>query len=104
MAWTTYRSKGSKAGGHFFSSAYGIRVQGAANSMTIWEPEKHHGTSLQDVDPLDESPTFIQTGMSIVTSNRIRSVWEEYYEGGMEKFVMEFGEEITEDSNLPDWL
>jgi hypothetical protein len=104
MAWTTNRPQNRK-GGNFFSSAYGIRVHGAANSMTIWEPGEHHGTSLQDVDPLDRSPDFIQTGMSIVTSSRIKAVWEKYYEGGMEEILRECGsEEFFDDSDLPDWL
>jgi len=99
MAWTTNRSLGSEAGGHFFHSAYGIRVQGAADTLTIWEPCKHHGTSLQDVDPLDTSPKFLQTGMSIVTSNRIASVWKKYWNEGRKEVVTLGGaDEITEET------
>jgi hypothetical protein len=105
MAWTTNRNRGSEAGGHFFHAAYGVRIQGAANTLTIWEPRTHHGTSLQDVDPLDKSPPFRQTGMSIVTSNKIKSAWNKYYEGGMEEMMRQCGApEETEDPDRPDWL
>jgi hypothetical protein len=91
MAWTTNRNAGSEAGGHFFHAAYGVRIQGAANTLTIWEPRTHHGTSLQDVDPLDKSPIFCQTGMSIVTSNKIKSAWIKYCKGEMGEIVRQCG-------------
>jgi hypothetical protein len=101
MAWTTDRTAGSEAGGHFFHAAYGVRIQGAANTLTIWEPRSHHGTSLQNVDPLDKSPSFHQTGMSIVTSNTIKSAWKKYYEEGMKEPVRECS--ATEETEDPEY-
>ena len=69
-----------EAGGHFFLAKYGIRIIAAANTCVVWKPSTAHGTSLQDLDPLDENPPCIQTGLAIVTPNRLSRVWKTYCE------------------------
>jgi len=44
----------------------------------VWRPIDIHGTSLQDLRPADPNPTFLQTGIAIVTSN---TVWKKYRDG-----------------------
>jgi hypothetical protein len=85
MSWTTGRTLGRDDGGHFYVSQYGIRVQGAPNTLVIWKPGHKHGTSLQKLSPTDRAPRFTQTGMSIVTSGRIRKIWEKYQATGVAK-------------------
>lgn len=92
MAWTTSRSLGIAEGGHFFASHYGIRIQAASNTLVIWKPTKPHGTSLQNLDPRDPSPQSWQSGMSIVTSNRIEKIWNCYWDGMLEASDSEEGE------------
>jgi hypothetical protein len=75
---TTERSCGDEAGGHFFISKYGIRIQAAPNTLVVWSPSEYHGTSLQDFSPLDEDPAFSQRGLAFVTSPRLKGVWEKY--------------------------
>jgi hypothetical protein len=91
------RSASSDHGGHFFLSKYGIRVHGAANTLVVWKPYRKHGTSLQRLSPSDPQPPFIQTGMSIVTSNRIAGVWQKYMDEGLEAISEFEGGEIFED-------
>jgi hypothetical protein len=79
ISWTIFRSHGADSGGHFFNAKYGIRVQGAPDTAIIWRPADCHGTSLQLYDPLTEVvPEFRQSGLALVTSNRITSVWKKY--------------------------
>jgi len=47
----------------------------------VWQPIDIHGTSLQDLRPADPNPTFLQTGIAIVTSNRLPTVWKKYHNG-----------------------
>lgn len=68
-------------GGHFYISTYRIRIQAAANTLIIWRPIDIHGTSLQNLKPTDANPHFLQTGIAIVTSNRLPSVWKKYCSG-----------------------
>jgi len=49
--------------------SYQIHIQAAPNTLIIWVPADIHGTSLQNLDPNDENLAFIQTGITIVTSN-----------------------------------
>jgi hypothetical protein len=84
LAWTTARSKDSDAGGHFYASAYGIRIQSAPNTLVVWKPSKEHGTSLQKMSPDARYPDFCQTGLSIATSNRIESAWNKYMDGELD--------------------
>jgi len=37
-----------------------------------------HGTSLQDLDPHDTNPAFLQRGLAIVTPSRLPYVWKKY--------------------------
>jgi hypothetical protein len=83
-AWTTGRTFGDADGGHFFLSEYGIRVHAAANTVVVWQPTMAHGTSLQNISPSNPLPPSSQTGMSIVTSNRMDSVWNKYVASGSE--------------------
>jgi hypothetical protein len=55
-------------------------VKGAANTLVVWNPTDFHGTSLQNVDPKDPNPPFVQSGLAIVTSNRIAGVFRKYAE------------------------
>jgi hypothetical protein len=78
LAWTVRRDHPPDAGGHFYIGTYGIHIQAAANSLVIWRPTDVHGTSLQDLDPCDTNPAFLQRGLAIVTPNRLPHVWKEY--------------------------
>ncbi|GLB39703.1 hypothetical protein LshimejAT787_0702130 [Lyophyllum shimeji] len=83
VSWTLTRTGGVEWGGHFYLAKYGIRVQGAPNTVIVWIPQEAHGTSLQDVHPDDCSPPFCQRGLAFVTSNRLPGVWEKYLAGQM---------------------
>jgi len=83
MAWTVRRDHPPDAGGHFYIGTYRIRIQAAPNTLVIWKPTDIHGTSLQDLDPNDENPAFIQTGLAIVTPNRLRKLWRDYKENAI---------------------
>ncbi|EDR05220.1 uncharacterized protein LACBIDRAFT_329890 [Laccaria bicolor S238N-H82] len=78
IAWTVRRDHPPDAGGHFYIGTYKIRIQAAANTLVIWKPTDIHGMSLQDLDPNDENPAFIQTGLAIVTPKRLRKLWRAY--------------------------
>ena len=78
LAWTVRRDHPPDAGGHFYIGSYGIRIQAAANSLVVWRPADVHGTSLQDLDPHDPNPAFLQRGLAIVTPNRLPHVWQKF--------------------------
>ncbi|XP_006461603.1 hypothetical protein AGABI2DRAFT_70749 [Agaricus bisporus var. bisporus H97] len=61
------------AGGHFFISAYGIRIQAAPNTLIAWRPRDWHGTSLFHISPNPDSreQKFYQRGLCIVTGGRV---------------------------------
>ncbi|KAF7784937.1 hypothetical protein Agabi119p4_1102 [Agaricus bisporus var. burnettii] len=65
-------------GGHFYLAAYGVRVMSAPDSLIVWQPGHHHGTSLQRLDPNETDPRMIQRGMSFVTSSRLPTIWRRY--------------------------
>ena len=68
-------------GGHFYNSNYGIRVRGGADSLVAWDPSQWHGTSLQNYPPTSQILSHLnQTGLAIVTPNRISSLWQKYDE------------------------
>ncbi|KAJ3889767.1 hypothetical protein GG344DRAFT_51006 [Lentinula edodes] len=79
-AWTTYRNQ-SVQGGNFYISEYGIRIRSAANTVVFWKPKHYHATSLQDIDPLEKGGPHVQSGLSIVTSARLPSVFRQFVEG-----------------------
>ncbi|GLB39670.1 hypothetical protein LshimejAT787_0701800 [Lyophyllum shimeji] len=81
VSWTLTRTGGAEWGGHFYLAKYGIRVQGAPNTVVVWLPGEAHGTSLQDIHPDDCNPPFCQRGLAFVTSNRLVGVWEKYLAG-----------------------
>ncbi|TFK60762.1 hypothetical protein BDN72DRAFT_778991, partial [Pluteus cervinus] len=78
ISWTLARSDPPTAGGNFFISQYGIRVEQAPNTVVVWMPKQPHGTSLQHLDPFDKEPPFLQTGLAFVTSPRILKVWDDF--------------------------
>ncbi len=79
IAWTISRTLADHQGGHFFNSKYGIRVQGASDSLLAWDPSHFHGTSLQEYSPMsDMISEFYQLGLVCVTPNRIPGLWEKY--------------------------
>ncbi|XP_006454211.1 hypothetical protein AGABI2DRAFT_61502 [Agaricus bisporus var. bisporus H97] len=67
-------------GGHFFVSAYGIRVLCAPDTLIVWQPRHYHGTSLQRLDPYNKDPSLLQRGISFVTSPRLPTIWKRYRE------------------------
>ncbi|KAJ3753728.1 hypothetical protein EV360DRAFT_52978 [Lentinula raphanica] len=82
IAWTTYRaSHGKELGGHFYNCDYGIRVRSATNTCVFWKPLHYHGTSLQNVSPSEKGGPLIQSGLSIVTSPRLVSVFHQFVSG-----------------------
>ncbi|KAK7018687.1 hypothetical protein VNI00_018314 [Paramarasmius palmivorus] len=101
ISWTTGRDGGAEEGGHFYNGRLRIRVQGAANTLVIWKPEDVHGTSLQSVHPEDSNPKVVQTGLAIVTSSRISSIFSRYKAGKLSeeaasKQYYAFGEEVDD--------
>ena len=79
-AWTTMRDPelGEDGGGHFFLCEHGIKVEAAADSLVVWRPKSHHGTSLQRRLPTD--PRVFQAGLSIVTPAGVSRLWKEVLE------------------------
>lgn len=61
------------AGGHFYISSYGIRIQAAPGTLIAWRPKDWHGTSLFHFNPDIRSPQkhYHQHGLCIVTGNRV---------------------------------
>lgn len=57
-------------------------MQARPNTLIIWVATDIyiHGTSFQNLDPNDENPAFIQTGIAIVTSNWL---WSKFCETEM---------------------
>ncbi|KAK7018074.1 hypothetical protein VNI00_018393 [Paramarasmius palmivorus] len=101
ISWTTGRDGSPEEGGHFYNGRLRIRVQGAANTLVIWKPEDVHGTSLQNVHPDDSNPKVVQTGLAIVTSSRISSIFSKYKAGQLSevaasKQYYSFGEEVDD--------
>ncbi|THU90199.1 hypothetical protein K435DRAFT_802199 [Dendrothele bispora CBS 962.96] len=82
VAWTTFRSR-CTSGGLFLVCDYGLRIRPAADTVHGWQPGKFHGTGLPDTcpNPWFKFPEVVQLGLSIVTSNRIESVFEKYVNG-----------------------
>ncbi|KAG6370187.1 hypothetical protein JVT61DRAFT_12334 [Boletus reticuloceps] len=77
-SWTTGRIGPASKGGLLYVSSHGICVEPAANTMVVWQPLSVHGTSLQDRLIDQHDPHFSQTGLAIVTSNRLPSIWKQY--------------------------
>jgi len=58
-------------GGHFYLSKYGVRVEGAPDTVVVWNPAYWHGTSLQEISPLlGEVGELHQSGLAICTPAR----------------------------------
>ncbi|KAF8340075.1 hypothetical protein F5887DRAFT_919603 [Amanita rubescens] len=86
ISWNTSRLfPDAEHGGNFFFGAYGIRVQNAPNTLIAWKPGKYHGTSLQKVKPTLKATDFRQTGLAIVTSNRLPAAWKKFLNNEMSK-------------------
>lgn len=97
ISWTISRTLLPNQGGHFYNCDYGVRVQGSADTIVAWDPSQWHGTSLQDYPPTTQILSdYNQTGLAIVTSNRISQVWEKYME---EKLTLE---ELDKEWDIPD--
>jgi hypothetical protein len=100
LFWTTDRTLGEDEGGNFFISDYGIRIQGAKNTMVAWQTKMFHGTSLAKLDSIGSDRGRGQVGLSIVSPSRLVGIWEKYMdekidESDLEK-ELEVGEEIWE--------
>ena len=54
-------------------------MEPSANTMVVWQPQHIHGTSLQDRNIDGNDPQFSQTGVAIVTSNRLPAIWKKYW-------------------------
>ncbi|KAK7047955.1 hypothetical protein VNI00_006283 [Paramarasmius palmivorus] len=78
ISWTTQRRGDVKDGGHFYNCQYRVRIQAAPNTLIAWQPVQYHATSLQNVDPYDADPAFVQSGLALVTSSRIQGVFLKY--------------------------
>ncbi|KAF8128394.1 hypothetical protein EV363DRAFT_1170590, partial [Boletus edulis] len=72
---TTGQISGLPKYGAFSIGSYGICVELAPNTMVIWQLQNIHRTSLQNQLIDQEDPYFSQTGLAIVTSNRLLAVW-----------------------------
>ncbi|KAJ3913467.1 hypothetical protein F5877DRAFT_71543 [Lentinula edodes] len=60
----------------------------ATNNALFWKPKHFHGTSLQDIDPAEKGGPHVQSGMSIVTSGRLPTVFKQFLEGAISERVM----------------
>lgn len=97
IAWTVRRDHPPEAGGHFYIATYKMRIQAAANMLVVWLPTDVHGMSLQDLDPMEKNPQFLQTGVAIVTPSRLPSVWKKFCEGEIK--YQEMVQMMAEDSD-----
>lgn len=100
MAWTTSRThQGTEYGGHFYLAKYRTRIQGAANTLVIWDPSEFHATSLQKYSPYNPDPEFSQAGVAIVTGKRLVTIWKRYKakELSKEEAIKAMQEENDED-------
>ena len=80
LALTAKRTWTDIDGGDFYLSEYGIHVRSSADTVVGWQPLHAHGTSVQNYFP--NSPILSgQTGLAIVTSNRLDKVWKKYQAG-----------------------
>jgi len=100
LFWTTDRSLGDGEVGNFFISDYGIRIQGAKNTMVAWQTKMFHGTSLAKLESIDSNRGRGQVGLSIVSPSRLLNIWQRYMaqkidENDLEK-ELEVGEEEPE--------
>lgn len=74
--WKTHRSFQPNDGGHFFIVDYEIRIQGASNTLVVWQPKNWHGTTLSAKGPNSQSLDYRQSGLSIVTPSRLPGIWK----------------------------
>jgi len=78
LFWTTDRTLEEDEGGHFFIADYGIRIQGAKNTMVAWQTKMFHGTSLAKLESIDSDRGRGQVGLSIVSPSRLPNLWQRY--------------------------
>ena len=83
IARTVHRDHPTEAGGHFYIVSYRMRIQAAPNILIVFILSDVHGTSLQDLDPKNFDPKFLQTGITIVTLNCLPFVWNKFCESEM---------------------
>lgn len=81
ISLTIRSSFGPRQGGDFYFSRYGVRVQSAENTLVLWDPTEEHETSLQNISPYEDYPSSVQTGLAIVTPDRLPGVWGDYKRG-----------------------
>jgi len=87
--WTTSRTLGKDGGGHFYISDYGIRIQGAENTVVAWRVGDYHGTTLSCKGPENDNGKLQQAGMSICTPKRLPALWKKYFEENLKIGDME---------------
>ncbi|KAF7770914.1 hypothetical protein Agabi119p4_6888 [Agaricus bisporus var. burnettii] len=89
------------AGGHFFISAYGIRIQSAPNTLIAWRPSDWHGTSLFHISPDSASPRqqYFQRGLCIVTGMRIVDAVKKWRAGQIKDEELDKIEERMDDGH-----
>lgn len=78
IAFVSGRNAPPNGGGHFYLAQYGIRIALAPNTLFVWQPAQYHGTSLFEQLPGDTA--ILQSGLSIVTSNRLPGLWKRHQE------------------------
>ncbi|CDO68133.1 hypothetical protein BN946_scf185003.g5 [Trametes cinnabarina] len=78
IQWIISRSHGEAYGGHFYISAYGVRIINTSDTMIAWRPTDEHGTSLAQYSPNDPTPPFNQFGICYCTSQRLATVRRVY--------------------------
>ncbi|KAE9383152.1 hypothetical protein BT96DRAFT_844479 [Gymnopus androsaceus JB14] len=87
-AWTTFRNPKAK-GCNFYNSSYAIRIQSSCNYACFWQPQHWHGTSLPNVQYSETGGPLIQSGLSLVTSNRLPNAFQSFVNGTMGEAAME---------------
>ncbi|KAI4243421.1 MAG: hypothetical protein LQ352_007037 [Teloschistes flavicans] len=76
VALTTHRSVPSDRaeGGHFYIAAYGIQIRSAADTLTAFDTQNWHGTTLQNTEPIwgkVATGRFQQRGWALLIQNTI---------------------------------
>ncbi|KAE9384480.1 hypothetical protein BT96DRAFT_780120, partial [Gymnopus androsaceus JB14] len=86
-AWTMFR-KPEALGCNFYNSSYAIQVQSSSNYACFWQPRHWHGTSLPNVEYSETGGPLVQSGLSLVTSNRLPGAFQSFVNGTMGEAAM----------------
>jgi hypothetical protein len=87
----------SSLGGNFYDATLGVYVRSAPGTLVVFLSTDWHGTTLLNIEPRDAEKIMIQAGISIVTSSRINTIFQQFKEGLLtEKEVLKEVKEAVE--------